>query len=293
VPGSSASNNNGRSLEYLISDALNKVSGCTFTSRAAEDQIRDSATVKLIDPLLRKSFKAAADLVQPWILSEIEYSKGSQFQVDRHSDSDQGVADITLKRGASTLAISVKHNHDALSHPRPYSLADAMGLAGTHLEVDHRNRMSKITDNFRKASRGATTFPEVPTLKLKLYQAACSECATTVNLAARKTGVAGVLFDFLVGSNFKKLLVETSNSNKSLKSITVADYTNIKSPGAVKATVDNRSRASSLILIFDNGWKIDLRIKNASTGISQAGQVSLKFDAQKKAGAIPPIQVIV
>ena len=99
------------------------------------------------------------------------------------------------------------------------------------------------------------------------------------------------LFDFLVGSDFKKIIVETNNS-KSLQSIVVADYTKIKRPRSVQASVDHRSRASSVVLTFDNGWEIDLRIKNASTHINPTGQVSLKFDAQKKSGALPPITVL-
>lgn len=290
MPGSSSSNDNGRSLEYLITDALSKVRGSKLTTRTLADQARDSATVRGIDAKLRVSFTKAAGLVTPWMLNEIGIRGGAAFDVDRHSDSDPGVADITIKRGSSSLGVSVKHNHDALSHPRPYSLADAMGFAGTAIETDHRTRMEAATKRFRRAARGATTFPSLPAgVKLRLYKEACAECATTVNRVANNGMAATTLFNFLVGSDFKKVIVETNRTSQTLESIVVADYTKIKPATSVKASVDNRARASSLVLTFNNGWKIDLRIKNAATSISSSGQVSLKFDAQKEAGVLPPI----
>jgi hypothetical protein len=290
MPGSSSSNDNGRSLEYLITDALSKVRGSKLTSRTLADQARDSAKVSGIDSGLRASFTKSAGIVMPWMLNELGIRGGMAFQVDRHSDSDQGVVDIAIMKGLSSLGVSVKHNHDALSHPRPYSLADAMGFAGTAIETDHRTRMDAVILEFRRAARGATTFPTLPAgVKLSLYRAACKECAVTVSRVAKNGVAVTTLFNFLVGSDFKKVIVKTNRTSQALESIIVADYTKIKSATSVTASVDNRARASSLVLTFNNGWKIDLRIKNASTVISFSGQPSLKFDAQKKTGVLPPI----
>jgi len=287
MPGSSKSNNNGRSLEYLITRALEGSPECSLTPRACASQSRDSVTVSKIDSRLRASFSRAAPVVASWVLSEIGKTSGIRFVVDRNSDSDVGVADLTIAAGRKSFQISVKHNHDALSHPRPYSLADAMGLTGSHHEIDHRKRMAIATDSFRKSIKGATRFPSVVPQKIALYKDVCNECKKTVDLAAKATDVPSTLFEFLVGSGFKKVIVSTSNSSKALKSIQVVDYSRIRKPTKVRATVDHRKKASSLVLTFDNGWMIDLRIKNASTDISASGQVSLKFDAQKKAGTLP------
>lgn len=288
MPSSGLSNDNGRSLEFLITDSLARVKGCKLSSRALNDQSRDATTLIRINPKLKISFTKAAGIVTPWLLTEVGVNKSQTFEVDRHSDSDLGVVDITIKCASRSLGVSIKHNHDALSHPRPYSLADAMGLAGMNIETDHRSRMDSATKRFRVAARGATTFPTLPAgVKLKLYQDACEECAKTVNKASPNRVAVSKLFEFLVGSNFKKVIVETNHSSQTLRSIAVSDYTKIKTATSVKASVDNRPRASSLLLTFDNGWTIDMRIKNASTRISSTGQVSLKFDAQKKHGAVP------
>jgi hypothetical protein len=289
MPGSSSSNDNGRSLEYLITDYLASIRGAQLTSRAQADQSRDAETVSRIDQLLRKSFSKSAKVIVPWILSEIKYAEGNRFLVDRRPDADPGVADLTISKGSRDLQVSVKHNHDALSHPRPYSLADAMGLNGVAIELDHRKRLDTATRRFRTAAGGATEFSEVPSAKLKLYQSVCDECAKTVNSVNSNSNAAKTLFEFLVGFDFKKVIVRTNRTTRSLASIEVADYSRIGQPQSVVASVDHRPRASSLILEFDNGWIIDLRIKNASTRISSSGQVSLKFDAQKKAGTIPPV----
>jgi hypothetical protein len=291
LPGSSTSNNNGRSLEYLITDSLSKVKGCKLTDRAAADQSRDSVTVNMIDPKLRSSLNKAAEIVRPWIIAEVGAGGGKSFVVDRHHDSDPGVADLTITKVSKSLALSIKLNNDALSHPRPYSLVNQMGMSGLAFESDHRMRMDAAVKRFRAAAGGATSFPLVPAAKIKLYQETCEECATTVNKASSHVDAVTALFDFLVGTNFKKVIVETNNSN-SLKSITVADYTKIKRPRSVNASVDHRPRASSLVLNFDNGWNIRLRIKNASTTIRPTGQVDLKFDARKKAGPIPPLTAL-
>lgn len=293
MPSFGSSNDNGRSLEFLITDSLIKVKGCKPSSRALNDQARDATTIKRIEPKLRNSFTKAAGIVTPWILTEVGVSKSQAFEVDRHSDSDPGVVDITIKCASRSLGVSIKHNHDALKHPRPYSVADWMGLANTNIEIDHRSRMDTAIKQFRIASRGAITFPSLPAgAKLKLYQDTCAECAKTVNKASSNPVAVANLFEFLVGSNFKKVIVETNNTSHTLRSISVSDYTKIKTATSVKASVDNRPQASSLILTFNNGWTIDMRIKNASTRISPTGQVSLKFDAQKKHGAVPPAVIL-
>ncbi len=295
MPGSGSSNNNGRSLEYLIAESLSRLTGAKLSSRALADQLRDSTTVRRIDSRLRTSFTKAAEIVTSWIVTEPGIGSGPGLLVDRHSDFDPGVADITVSRGVRSLGVSVKHNYDALSHPRPYSLVDAMGLDGSAFETDHRARMEVVTERFRTAARGASTFPSLPAgVKLKLYQEACAECAKSVNRIAGNGTAVSTLFSFLVGSNFKKVIIATDKSSRALESVIVADYTKIKHPTSVAASVDNRARASSLLLTFNNGWKIDMRIKNAKTDISRSGQVSLKFDAQMEEeemedALLPPI----
>ena len=127
----SSSNDNGRSLEYFITAELQKRTGCSLSQKAAQSQSRDASTVTQISPTLRASFVKAAKTSADWIVNEVGGTTGIAFEVDRANDGDVGVADLIVTSKKQRLLISVKHNHDALSHPRPYSLVEAVGFGGT------------------------------------------------------------------------------------------------------------------------------------------------------------------
>ena len=290
MTASSSSNDNGRSLEYLITAELQKRPGCSLTQRASRSQSRDSSTVAQINQTLRASFSKAAKTSADWIINEIGGKPGMVFEVDRANDGDAGVADLIISSKQQTLLISVKHNHDALSHPRPYSLVEAVGFEGTSFESDHRNRMANASDRFRSASNNASTYSAVPAAKLQLYYDVCDECAKSLASIAKKNQVAEQVFDFLVSPGCMKLVVRTDSEAKTLTGIEVFDYTKITKPTSITTRVDRRPKAASLVLDFDNGWRIDLRIHTASSRVSTSGQLSLKFDAQRKAGSLPPVK---
>lgn len=278
------SNDNGRSLEFLIAKSLAERSSSNFTSRALIDQARDVDTLQRIRPGLRRSFGTAASLVADWVLeTELKGSRAVML-IDRCSDSDHGVADMLIKCGAQELALSVKHNHDALSHPRPYSLVQWLGLPkGSPLDLDHRRRMQKVSNNFRKSSSGARLFSEVPNQKWELYREVCSESVSTLQTFIKAKGVAR-LFDHLVGRDFKKVIVRTDHRSQALKSVQIVDYSTVEPPKSLSPSVDEKQGSISMDIEFDNGWKVDMRIHNASSSISSSGQLSLKFDAQREFG---------
>jgi len=284
----SSSNDNGRSLEYLITAEVQKRPGCSLTQRASRSQSRDSATVAQINQTLRASFTKAASTSADWIISEIGGEPGMVFEVDRTEDGDAGVADLIISSKQQTLLISVKHNHDALSHPRPYSLVESVGFGGTSFESDHRDRMANVSGRFRDASNNARTFAAVPAAKLQLYYDVCDECAKSLANIAKKSQLAEQVFDFLVSPGCRKIVVRTDLKAKSLTGIEVFDYTKIAKPTSITTRVDRRPKAASLVLDFDNGWCIDLRIHTASSRVATSGQLSLKFDAQRKVGILPP-----
>jgi hypothetical protein len=289
---SSSSNDNGRSLEYLITAELLKKTGCSLTQRATQSQSRDASTVTQINQALRSSFVKAAKASADWIVDEIGGKSGAAFRVDRASDGDVGVADLIVTSKNQTLLISVKHNHDALSHPRPYSLVKAVGFKGTRFESDHRDRMSSASDRFRKASNNATSYSAAPAAKLQLYYDVCDECSKSLGSIAQEAKTAEQVFNFIVSPGCMKLVVRTDSTTKALTGIEVFDYTQIVPPTELTTRVDRRSQAASLILDFNNGWRIDMRLHTASSRVSTAGQLSLKFDAQRKTGDLPPVKTL-
>jgi hypothetical protein len=291
MAANSTSNDNGRTLEYLITERLKSQQGCSLTQRAKADQDRDSKTAKTINTALYTSFEEAARISVDWILKEVSASNGKSFLVDRADDADPGVADLIITCGTKKLPLSIKHNHDALGHPRPYSLIKSVGYPDTAIELDHRARMEKVTKDFRTAAGNATTFSSVGTKKQKLYTDTCNECAKSISKMAEDRKFVQSLFDFLVSPGCKKLIVRTDSRSKSLKGIEVHDYTTIAMPKNVTSSVIVGQRATNLSLAFDNKWVINLRVHNASSRISKTGQLSLKFDTQK-GWATPPLSLV-
>jgi len=288
---SRSSNDNGRSLEYLIAKSLGDTPGVRLTSRAQTSQIRDENNLDNIDPRLRITLKKAGSIAAGWVISELRPGSKSFLEVDRSSDGDEGVADLIISTSSLTLPLSVKLNHDALSHPRPYSLTAAVGLSGTAIDIDHRSRMDKAGGTFRRRIGRVETFSLVPHEKAQLYFEICEVCVETLNVIRKKPKNVAALFNFLVGPGCKKVVVRT-NATKDLSEIEVFDYQQIEIPRTVQARTERRTEASSIVMNFDNGWQIGLRIHNASSRISPANQLSLKFDAQRISGKIPPSEVL-
>jgi hypothetical protein len=285
-----ASNDNGRSLEYLIVECLGRAKDSVLTPRALRMQKRDAPISKSIDATLRVSLAAAAQHSSDWIISRAgNTGQRIALEIDRMDDGDLGVADIVVTHGKTVIPVSVKHNHDALSHPRPYSLAQALGAPkGDPIDTDHRARMKKISDEFRQRAGRAKTFDVVVGEKYKLYIDTCSVCSDTVTKSKSDIHRIGELFNFIVGPGSFKLTVTTNSTTKKLQGITIDDYRSAITPTSVVSSVDKRADATDLTLKFNNGWDIAMRIHNASSRISEHNQLSLKFDARRRAGPLPP-----
>lgn len=268
------SNDNGRSLEALIVERLASDRAYQLTDRAISAQSRDSRSLATINRSLRTSFEESAEKISNWLHTELS---GSSIQVDRSGDSDSGVADIILSSSNKSLGYSIKHNSDSLSHLRPYSIVQKIGQPlKSKLDVDHRARMSSISDRFRRAAGREIAYLNVPHAKQHLYVDVCVETQKTLEKAGE---VSGQLFESIVGTNFKKIIVRTNSVTKTLQSIQVYDYSTVRTPGSMRTSILESDGSCRLIIEFDNGWEIALRVHTASSTISTSGQLSLKFDA--------------
>lgn len=202
-------------------------------------------------------------------------------------DSGDVVDIVVIGMGGRSVRLSVKHNHSALKHPRPYSLAVACGFpSGSREDAQHRGEMKVAADRFRAAAihRRKTKYNELELEKLELYRDAVKVCANAIARWCVGSSVnrAERLFAFLVGSGFHKVIVSPELSGE----IEVQDFSTIAIPSTVVASAGNGG--SHLRLDFDNGWQIDCRIHTASTLISSpTSQLSLKFDAQRLKGSVP------
>jgi hypothetical protein len=281
------SDRNGRALEYAVVKELSNIPNATLTQRAINDNARDKPKFDAISqesPQLQQQFIAAAVKISNWISHQFV---NQTITIDRLPDSSTSVTDITINTPTAKLELSLKHNHFALKHPRPYSIAQACGyMKNTQQDISHRNLMQTVDNNFRALANGVPNYNNcTQAIISSLYNNVYGACVTSINnWSAGDTNLAKNLFGFMVNNGFYKIIVHTGTN----LSVTVQDYLSLASVSTVNASINPASKY--LTLNFSNGWEIALRVHTAATKISKpSSQLSLKFDAQRVAGTINEI----
>lgn len=273
---------NGKALEYEIAKQLMDC-GARGLDNTMGFQARDRSHFATRPQHLRSRFVEASKVIVTWILEE---SGGTVLTVRRMEDVSGGVADlVVVGKGDQATRLSIKHNHDALKHPRPYSLAQACGFRKASAEdIQHRTAMDVAATAFRFAAKRQkkSRYIELPIAKAKLYCDVVDTCAGSIGCWESKSGIAAPLFQFFVGAGFKKLIVSPEMGG----AIELQDFTGIARPAKVlgKRTSD----LDRLELTFDNRWVLDCRLHTAATKISPpSSQLSLKFDVRRVQGSAP------
>jgi hypothetical protein len=286
-PASMGSNENGRGFEYETVRLL-IYRGFAAGPGAIADQARDQDKLDECPQDVAERIRAVAPLVADWIRSRVP--PGSGMTVDRLADSSGGVADVVIRSGAKTLlAVSLKFNHDALKHPRPYSLAVSCGFPeGSSADLDHRTAMSAaVTPLIRVArSRSVQTFREVRAETREMYDRVVQACARSLESWIRSDGscIAERMFRFIVGSGYYKVIAPKAADEP----VVVQDFTSVSTPSSM--TVE--ANRSNLELRFNNTWHVRMRLHSASSKIRLDGrQVSLKFDARREQGHVPQLEI--
>ena len=254
-------------------------------------QIRDGAKLAACKPAIRSRIEQVAPRVVKWIEQQTEPLPG--LLVERLGDSANEVADIRILRGtAEALSVSMKFNHSALRHQRPYSLAMACGFTkGSTQDLQHRAGMSRAIQPLVSDAKktGITEFRQLANAtRTRMYADVVDTCAQSVQKwsSDASTKVPRELFQFIVcpGLGFYKVIA----AKKVGAPVLVQDFRKIDMPTTVAI-----SRIDQYLLLkFDNGWEIHMRLHSASSDIcTNGGQISLKFDALRKLGAIPSVSL--
>lgn len=274
------SDRNGRALEYKLADTLSHEANFTLTAQAIAHNIRDYSKFQALPANLQTSYATASNKITSWIKKKI--SATALATVDRLVDNPNSVADLVITTNTTKLEISLKHNHQALKHPRPYSFAQYCGYStGSAQDIQHRQLMKVVAKTFRKNTVGNTLFNQCESSDIDaLYFGVCNACVTSLNSwISVDRSVARNLFMFLVNTGFYKVIVET----RSGVVVKIQDYFSISTPSAVACSVSG----NRFILTFNNGWEINSRIHTASSRISaEETQLDLKFDAQRTRGTV-------
>ena len=274
---SSTSNDNGRALEYAVSYQLELNQG-TLSQTAKRHQNQYREYFEALEPDLRSDFFEASERIARWVQGSLSIANS---KIDKSLDSDLGTADVMITQGKFIMNLSLKHNHLALKHQRPYSLAQQSGfIRHSPQDVQHRNRMQIVEGRYRKASTGLSKYTDNDPLKFKMLGDVCDACSKSINeWSSTQPGYAKRLFEFLVSNNCYQVVVRTRKKVE----IVVYDYNSVTVPNSVFA----ESNGHYVQLYFDNGFTLSLRLHTASSKISQApSQLSLKFDTKKLEGSV-------
>ena len=282
---SANSDTHGRAFEHETVRLLLE-RGVLPHKHTLEYQLRDGAKLAACQPDIRSRIEQVSPRVVKWIAQQTSRLPG--LLVERLGDSTTEVADIRILRGnAEVLSVSMKFNHEALRHPRPYSLALACGFTkGSAEDLQHRAGMSgaiqPLVSDAKKS--GFTEFRQLSNAtRSRMYASAVNTCARSIKewSSKRSEEVPRKLFRFIVcpGLGFYKVIAGKKDSDP----VMVQDFRKIDMPTTVAVSCMDQY----LSLKFDNGWEIRMRLHSASSDIcTNGGQISLKFDALRKAGAV-------
>ena len=278
---SSKSNNNGRALEFKIVDYFQKNHiNVILLKNTINDQSRDSVKYQNLPQDLKVSFQTAAKKFFTWYQSINNNHK--IIKIERLPDNSGVIHDIEI----NGINFSIKHNHYALKHPRPYSLAVKCGFkAKSSEDLMHRNDMKKVSDNYKKNLNGIKKYNQNQQLLSQLYSDVNQTCKNSIDQWCKQNPiVASNFFDFIVSNNFYKVIVNETNK---VTSVEIQDFLNIPKPQSLICAFDPK-RKNYLTFNFNHGWVIELRIHTAASTINTNpdNQLSLKFDAQKLSGSV-------
>lgn len=286
------SNLQGRALEYIILKRILDNLGTEktiLTARAEANQKRDTSKFETLNNQDKIQHTLYADRVFTWLKERFYIEKAKVVTIDRLSDTDAvagDVTDISLDIDGKKLNLSIKHNHFALKHQRPPTLAIRCGFIpfGTE-DINYRNSLEDVYSNFHKERKNlapnALDFKDLKSISPEfinknLYLPICELTTKFINSYPLNKTTAASLFSFLVGNkNFYKITAINGT-------IHVQEYADIPNPVSVTA----ETKGDSYVLLkFSNNWVLSLRLHTAKTAITD--NPSLKFDTQAIENPIP------
>jgi hypothetical protein len=286
------SNSQGRALEYIILKRIlenledKKI---ILTARTEANQKRDSVKFEELNSQDKLQHTLYADRVLMWLKERFNIEKATEIKIDRLSDVDAvagDVTDINLEIDGEKINLSIKHNHFALKHQRPPTLAVRCGFIPSGIEdKNYRNSLEKIYGNFHKERKNlapkALDFKDLKNvspefINKNLYLPVCELTVNFINSYPLNKNVSSSLFSFLIGNkNFYKVTAIKGT-------IHIQEYADIPNPISVTAELKGDSY---VLLKFSNNWILSLRLHTAKTAITD--NPSLKFDTQAIENPIP------
>lgn len=262
-----------------------------YTAKAIADNKRDSQHYSKVPKDMQNDFKACGTAFLLWADKKRWFTDASSISVDRLSDSAgvEGVVtdirfSINYKDGSvSTHDISLKHNHNALKHPRLPSLPAQCDIDDADLKEKYLGEWKSIWEQFiakaRNITPNATEFSQLKIIdesivERELYKPLIKMATRFLQENANRPHQATTFFRFLTSKvNFYVVKNEPTR-------IVIRHFVNIKPPSSFCIEYPYKGKMTTCIIKFDNGWKVTMRLHNASKEFFRNGKInrSVKFD---------------
>lgn len=270
------SNDMGRSYEFALCNQIKRnFINVTLTERAEAEQERDNHHFDDLDLYTQNEYIKSAELIcSNWLTDKINCQE--EYTLDRLPDRagvSGDVTDIRIESNNEQINISLKHNHDALKHPR---LTRLPSWVCKNDDDSYYSMHDLIWDRFfdaaYKLNPDATLFKDITSIDAdfinnNLYNPFCSFITDYLSENTHTPKAVQNMFAFLVGTyNFYKIIDRTDH-------ISIQDFINIPAPNSVEVFQINQSHIG---MIFDNGVELDLRLHTASSRLIR----SVKFDVR-------------
>jgi hypothetical protein len=270
---SSASNDNGRALEYCLVARLVELNpAIALLGNTVQDQQRDVLYFRNLSQALRDNFIKGCDVyidrLDPMDI----------FSIERLNDQAAVHGDVTdikiIYRSSSYINVSCKSNHDAVKHQRPGALiSNQLKNTDPNLDSDYRANLDSVYNDFYSQLTDEKTIPEIkannPAAIHKLYSDVCNLVVTQLNNSQQQH--VQNYFNFLLGYHaFEKFIVYSDR-------VEISYFNNITLPTSMCSAVKGDSYIN---LRFNNGFEFSLRIHTASSRFQRGKAPSLKFDTR-------------
>ena len=286
----SKSNTNGRYFEYLISNYIQNKFNVSLSDRALGDQKRDQEKEQYIARSDLDVMHAALKPITNWIQKKIKLDNRTSY--DRLPDkgsklSGAGHSDIELNRDSKSISHSLKFNHSAVFHGRPYTLPQACGFSSNSKEANEfRSTQLEECKKVREFIKPGTQFASNGILEeytapwAKFMQSIVFNQAAFLNKYATDQDINSNLFNSIIGGGKNKYRIILDSKKKQLH---FEDITNLCHPTSFKAEVKQEgiSYQFYLVITFNNGLILMSRHKHDSRYMTNHGtQVLIKPDWQ-------------
>jgi len=281
------SNERGRAFELIVRRTLLNyvVKKRLPTEEAEHSKAREKIETKYFNALDEEtqfSFVHGAWAFAKWADEQSWFDNATKMTLDRVPDNkakERDPTDIRLEITYSdgrqeTKNISLKHNHNALCHPRLPSLAQQCGFEkGSKIDKEYRKSYKQIWEKFYAKVKALNEDIETTTELNKKHQKFITKnfyvpmqknAIHFLGTYANSAKNSAEFFKYLTGN--KEYFVVKNE----LKFIEVKSFSNLTVPSTFKITYPLDGKETTFLIEFDNGWQIAMRLHTASSRLTKS-----------------------